>query len=331
MTERDLIAAIGAMVDGSDPELAKGMGDDCAVMSGPGETVWLLTTDTLVEDIHFRLRWHPPELLASKSLRVNISDIAAMGGRPRFVLLNLGLPPELDPAFTHALMQGLVEQCNRMHCLLIGGDTVAAPQGVMLSLTLVGSMERDRVIYRHTAVQGDQVWLSGWPGCSAAGLALLEHGEKCPGELAPLIRAHLQPPVRVALGQALAVRQLATAMIDLSDGLATDLAHLCKASGIGAEIRLERLPRHPLLPKAAAFLGVDPLSWMIQGGEDYELLFTAPAANAGALLDLGREMGCQLTMIGTLGRRPGLFLCPGNGQPASRIDFQGFDHFGKPG
>ena len=329
MTERDLIAAIGAMVNGSDPELARGMGDDCAVVSGPGETVWLLTTDTLIEDIHFRLRWHPPELLASKSLRVNTSDIAAMGGRPRFALLNLGLPPNLDSAFSHALIQGLVEQCNRMQCLLIGGDTVAAPQGVMLSLTLVGSMDRNRVIYRHTAVQGDQIWLSGWPGCSAAGLALLEHGTKCTREFAPLIQTHLQPPDRVALGQALAARQLATAMIDLSDGLATDLAHVCKASGTGAEIRLERLPRHPLLDKAAVLLGADPLSWMIQGGEDYELLFTAPAAHASVLLDLGKEMGCQLTMIGTLGRRPGLYLHTGDGRPASRIDFQGFDHFGK--
>ena len=170
MTERDLIEQIRTLTCNKGEGLVQGIGDDCAVVEKDQQHVWLLTMDTLVESVHFDCSWHPPYLLGRKAVSVNVSDIAAMGGRPVFALLSLGLPADFAPEWATELSRGINDACRHYGCLLIGGDTVCSPEKVTLTLTLIGETEKDRVLYRHTACPGDAIWVSGSLGYAAAGL-----------------------------------------------------------------------------------------------------------------------------------------------------------------
>ncbi len=329
MNEFELIAQIRQMSVGAADGLLLGIGDDCAVIEKGNGMVWLLTMDTLVESVHFRCGWHPPELLGRKAVAVNVSDIAAMGGRPLFVLLSLGLPAGFDPAWAERLMQGLTAACREQGCLLIGGDTVRSPAGLSLTLTVIGEMRQEQVLYRHTAQPGDTVFVSGPLGWSAAGLALLEAGKTLADtEWRQLIHAHLDPQPRVAQGQFLAQTGLVHAMMDMSDGLATDLAQICKASGVGAVIEAEILPGGSGLTAAAELLNKDALRWMISGGEDYELLFTAAESDSETLRLAGAEKGRNICPVGVIQAGRQVALRRG-GKIEENISFQGFDHFKK--
>ncbi|MGB5685936.1 MAG: thiamine-phosphate kinase, partial [Candidatus Electrothrix sp.] len=247
MTERDLIEQIRNLACDKGEGLVQGIGDDCAVVEKDQQHVWLLTMDTLVESVHFDCSWHPPYLLGRKAVSVNVSDIAAMGGRPVFALLSLGLPADFAPEWATELSRGINDACHQYGCLLIGGDTVCSPEKVTLTLTLIGETEKDRVLYRHAACPGDTIWVSGSLGYAAAGLDCFRSGEivgkkEYPSELAPCIKAHLDPEARVDLARALAQTGCVHAMMDLSDGLATDLSHLCQRSKVGARIEAEKLP-----------------------------------------------------------------------------------------
>ncbi len=328
MNEFELIAQIRQMSGGAADGLLLGIGDDCAVIEKGNGMVWLLTMDTLVESVHFRCDWHPPELLGRKAVAVNVSDIAAMGGRPLFVLLSLGLPAGFDPAWAERLMQGLTAACREQGCLLIGGDTVRSPAGLSLTLTVIGEMRQEQVLYRHTARPGDTVFVSGPLGWSAVGLALLEAGKTlADAEWRQLILAHLDPQPRVALGQFLAQTGLVHAMMDMSDGLATDLAQICRASGVGAVIEAELLPGGKELAGAAAWLNMDALRWMISGGEDYELLFTAAEANSEKLRLAAAGLGWNICPVGVI--RAGQQVTLRRDGIEETISFQGFDHFTK--
>ncbi|MCI5150164.1 MAG: thiamine-phosphate kinase, partial [Candidatus Electrothrix sp. MAN1_4] len=287
MRERDLIQQIQKLSTQKGEGLIKGIGDDCAVVVKDQKNVWLLTMDTLVESVHFDCSWHPPYLLGRKAVSVNVSDIAAMGGEPVFALLSLGLPKNFDAAWVTDLNRGINEACSQYGSLLIGGDTVCSPEKISLTLTLIGESPQDQVIYRHGACPEDSIWVSGSLGHAAAGLDYFRagkgHGEPCPyetsyqypSEIAPCITAHLDPQARIGLGRALAQAGCIHAMMDLSDGLATDLAHLCQQSSLGATLVAEKLPGRKQLSAAASLLGKKKSEWMLTGGEDYELLFTA--------------------------------------------------------
>ncbi|WP_417914965.1 thiamine-phosphate kinase [Candidatus Electronema sp. JM] len=326
MNERELIEHIRQLAGGGAAGLLLGIGDDCAVIEKDRETAWLLTMDTLVESVHFRRDWHPPELLGRKTVAVNVSDIAAMGGRPLFALLSLGLPANFSQDWVKQFSQGLAEACREYGCLLIGGDTVCCPERISLTLTVIGEMRKERVLYRQGAQPGDTVFVSGPLGWSAAGLALLQAGKTLEDEKwRQLLLAHLNPQPRVELGRFLAETGLVHSMMDMSDGLATDLAQLCKASRVGAVLEADLLPGSDGLAAAAKFLHEDALRWMISGGEDYELLFTAASTDNERLRQHAAAHGWSIYPVGTITAGQDVVLRRGGIE--EQIAFQGFDHF----
>jgi thiamine-monophosphate kinase len=331
MNERQIINYLAALVDRADERLIKGIGDDCAVVEKDGRMVWLLTMDTMIEGVHFDPVFHPPEQLGRKAVSVNVSDIGAMGGRPIFALLSIGLPKAFDPSWFEAFAGGLADGCRQYGCLLIGGDTVVSPQGFNCSLAVIGEVMADRVVYRSGARPSDTIWVSGPLGFAAAGLELLHRRlDVASSAFAPLLKKHFDPTARIELGQRLGESGLVHAMIDLSDGLATDLAHICKQSGVQAKIASWHLPTSPALIEAARLTGADPVQWAINGGEDYELLFTAAADAHGHVLELGRQCGLVLEPIGTIVEGDGVVLLRQHFDGTCEecgIAYQGFDHF----
>ena len=350
MTERDLIQQIQKLtLQQGRGSVVQGIGDDCAVVTKDPKDVWLLTMDTLVESVHFDCSWHPPYLLGRKAVTVNVSDVAAMGGKPVFALLSLGLPADFEPAWATELNRGIHDACCQYGCLLIGGDTVCSPEKVSLTLTLIGEAAQDQVVYRHGACLGDTIWVSGVLGYAAAGLAWYqssqtgqtgnipplitpiqscqscsppEYPAEYPLELKPCLDAHLNPEARTGLGRALAQTGCVHAMMDISDGLATDLAHLCQQSKVGARVEAEKLPGRQGLACAADLLQKKTRDWMLAGGEDYELLFTASPQDSQIIQDVAAEQGIRVSPVGTITAQ-GQGVC----DKEQQISFQGFDHF----
>ena len=339
MKERDLIQQIKEMITQKAEGLIQGIGDDCAVVVKDQANVWLLTMDTLVESVHFDCSWHPPYLLGRKAVSVNVSDIAAMGGKPVFVLLSLGLPKDFDAAWVIELNRGINEACSQYGCLLIGGDTVCSPEKISLTLTLIGESPQDQVVFRHGACPGDSIWVSGALGYAAAGLDYFRaekgHGASCPhetssqyhSEIAPCITTHLDPQARTGLGRALAQAGCIHAMMDISDGLATDLAHLCQQSKVGARIVAEKLPGRKGLAFVADLLQKKTRDWMLTGGEDYELLFTASPQSNEKIVEIAARQGIRVSLVGKITDSGQGVILLEHGTDGAPITFQGFDHF----
>jgi len=302
-----------------------GPGDDAAVLPSPGGSL-LLTTDLLVEGVHFRRATTSPEDLGYKAVAVNASDVAAMGGRPLAFTISLAAPPELEVSWVERLYSGLGQGAAAFTCPLAGGDTSSAPQ-VFLSIALLGTAPRPGPVLRSGGRAGDDLFLTGTLGESALGLRLLEAGTPLdtPGRQR-LAGRHLRPQPRLALGAALGEEGLADALIDVSDGLLQDLAHVIRASGTGAEVWAERLPISAPLAAEARRLGLDPLDLILAGGEDYELLFAAPPAHRGRVFSAGRRTGTALRRIGRLIEEPGLGVLR-RGKPLPLPSAPGFDHF----
>ena len=311
------------------PEVLLDIGDDCAAVVWPGD-VLLLTTDTLVEDVHFRRRTATPRDIGAKALAVNLSDIAAMGGEPRYALVALALPPAWPVPELDELYAGLDAVAARHGTQVVGGDTCATRDRLVLTITLVGGVA-GRPVSRRGARPGDVLLVTGRLGAAAAGLAALEDPAGAPGvppaDLTAVVEAHRRPTPRVAEGRLAHGSGAATAMIDLSDGLATDLGHLCRESGVGATVRLATLPVDAATRRVAQALGADALAWALRGGEDYELLLAVDPAAAAALAGrITAATGTPVTAIGEV--RPeaeGLAFLDAEGRP--RPVRPGFDHF----
>lgn len=326
-TERSVIERIRQRQQPVNDKVVQGMGDDCAVWCHQHHNLELITIDTLVESSHFDLSYHPPGLLGRKAAAVNISDIAAMGGVPRFALLSLALPPAIADNWLDAFLAGFYDMLAEHNVTLIGGDTVKSDQQAMFSVTLIGEVAEHVVLYRSNAQVGDQVWVSGFLGESGAGLALCRQNISVPAQWQrKLIKAHLDPMPQVTLGQVLAESRLVHAMIDISDGLATDFAHICKESKVGGEIIAADLPISDELLQAATFYQQSPDGWLLQGGEDYQLLFTCAAADGVYLQQLVKaQCGVDICCVGRIVAGSGVTLVK-NGQ-GHDITFHGFDHF----
>jgi len=329
-SERECIKRILQYVQNHNREyLVKGIGDDCAVLKKDGDNCLLLTTDTLVEGVHFDLDWHPPYLLGRKCASVNLSDIAAMGGQPSTCLLSVGFPG-MVPEWFDDFMSGFTEVLAEYDTLLVGGDTVKSQGDIILSVTVTGEGDRKQICYRSGAKPGDMIWVSGSLGNAAAGLELCRRGQcrypENSGQWQQLIHAHLDPEPQVALGRILSTSGLVHAMMDISDGLATDLAHLCEESGVGAEIQQDMLPVSVILENAATELAADVFDWILKGGEDYQLLFTTGTSAEQDLLQLVSEKSVrEISCIGRIIEEPGVFLCH-DGERRD-ISYQGYDHF----
>ncbi len=294
LRERELISSIRREFSTKARGLVLGIGDDAAVIRG-GKGLSLLTTDLLIEDVHFIASLNPPRLLGRKSLNVNLSDIAAMGGTPRFALLGLALRKNLDRAWVRDFFGGIKTAAEEFGVSLIGGDISAAGK-IVISVTIVG--EAETFITRTAARPGDLIFVSGHLGDAAAGLRILRKGYR-PGQdkkADHLVRAFLDPVPQIALGRTLSRRRAASSMIDTSDGLSVDLLHLCEESGTGAEIDLDRLP---LSPEIRAFERY-PERLALHGGEDYQLLFTVNPDKAGEIARLAKRF--PLSRIGRMMR-----------------------------
>jgi thiamine-monophosphate kinase len=281
-----------------------GIGDDAALLRVSAAEDVVATTDLLVEGVHFTLATASYEDVGYKAAAANISDIAAMGGRPQYLLASIAIPPSHGQSQIHGLYRGMMTACRPYGIRLVGGDTSASRRDLFLSVTLTGSVPRGRALRRDGARPGDLVYVTGTLGDSLAGFNLLaarrpplRGGHKM---FSALITRHLRPAPRVAIGRALSSRGLATAGIDVSDGLSGDLVHLCRQSGVGAEIEADALPVSAALEAYAQRLGADPADLARQGGEDYEILFTVAPGNAAKISSLARATACRITRIGVV-------------------------------
>ena len=319
--EFGLIERIRTQVAGRD-DLLLGIGDDCcATLLPPGE-ILLTTTDLLIEEIHFRRAWTDLFSLGRKAVAVNISDIAAMGGTPQSLSLGLALPVDLNPEDFDQLIAGILAAAKEYGAVLSGGDTCRSPGGLMLSVTVQGHIKPEQLLRRSGARVGDLLYVSGTLGDSALALRELLTG-RTPN--AAIARRHHQPIARLRLGQELAQRRLATALIDLSDGLRSDLGHVLKASGVGARVEAAALP---LSASFRAALAIEPalLDLSLAGGEDYELLWSALPSAAAALAALSAELELPLTCIGEIVAGTGLVVAAADGQEIISAKV-GYNHF----
>jgi len=298
-------------------KVIKAIGDDCAVLRlQPGHDS-LVTTDFTLEGIHFRRDWHPAEAVGHRCLVRGLSDIAAMGGAPVAAFLSLALPLDLPQAWVGRFTRSLIRLAQRYGVTLAGGDTAESPGGILADIIVVGTVGRGKAILRSGARPGDLVYVSGELGGSAA--AVVEMEAKPTKKLNPRnYPRHFRPEPRIELGRVLREKGLASAMIDLSDGLSTDLAHICEESGVGAEIEAERIPR-ARIGKLAREVDLD---LALHGGEDYELLFSAPAGKR-IPSQIG---GVALTCIGRVTRGHKIVLRDAKGVGCELLS-RGWEHF----
>jgi thiamine-monophosphate kinase len=306
------------------------IGDDAAVLEPTPGTMLVATTDLLLEDVHFRRRWAEPADIGWKAMAVNVSDIAAMGATPRWALVALACPESTSAEEVEAFYEGALALCDAHDVVIVGGDTSSAPAGWTVNVTLLG--EAVSPVLRSTARPGDLIAVTGSLGRAAAGLAVLERAAAPAGvsaaALADVTDAHLRPRPRVAEGRWLASAGGVTAMMDLSDGLATDLPRLVAESATAATVRLPRLPVAAAAQAVAAAVEHDPLTWATGGGEDYELLVTCERDAFERLrAGLAATVGTALTAIGEIGVGRGVRWIDAEGREAPVA--AGFEHFSR--
>ena len=302
--EFGLIGRIAALLGGQAAKgIVRGIGDDVAVLDASGPEYLLATCDTQIEDVHFTRGAITPYQLGRRVVAINVSDIAAMGGQPRWALISLALPGGTEVTYVEELYRGMREQAALAGASIVGGNLSSMESGIVLDLTLLGAIAPELLILRSTARTGDAILITGSPGESRAGLELLRRPELSlsPASRQKLLERHLCPVPRLAEGQLLARSGQVSAMIDVSDGVIGDLGHLCNSSGKGAEIEVASIPVSPAVSEVARAAGADPLAWVLSGGEDYELLFTAlPEAVPGIKKMLLDETGTPCARVGKI-------------------------------
>ncbi len=324
MGEKALIAGVRRMAGrGNKSAIRTGIGDDCAVLrlgrpgDGPVSDEVLVTTDFSLEGIHFRREWHSAEAVGHRCLARGLSDIAAMGGKPVAAFLSLALPRDVQQKWVDRFSQSLLKLAKKYGVTLAGGDTAESASGILADIVVVGSVPRGEAVLRSGARPGDRIYVSGVLGGSAAALAKMLSKPK--GKLNPKeYKRHFFPEPRIELGNLLRKKKLAAAMIDTSDGLSTDLAHICEESGVGAEIWAEAIPRAKVGRPARP---VD-LEMALNGGEDYELLFTARSEKSVPC----RMAGVAIACIGEITRGKKISVREQSGS-GYELPAQGWEHF----
>ncbi len=306
-----------------------GIGDDCAVIPIDRRESLLVTTDLLVEDVHFQLARISPQDLGYKSLAVNLSDIAAMGGSPLGAFLSIGLPSSTDVAWVDGLFAGLAQLAAATRCPLLGGDTTRSPQRVVINLAVTGRMETVHVKYRHLAAAGDRLAVTGCLGDSAAGMRILLGDIPCRGDddMIRLVQRHQRPRPHLDEGRWLARQPGVHAMLDVSDGIASDIVRIMERSRLGARVELDRLPLSASLKRVAAKQHWNASELAAWGGEDYCLL-VAVAEDAVAELAVAyrTRFGRALHTIGSLTADETTITWLQDGRPV-RLANGGFSHF----
>lgn len=294
------------------PDGVTGIGDDCAVIPQPGGKDLLVSTDMLIEGTHFLLDDINPYRLGWKSAAVNLSDIAAMGGRPVATFLSFALPEKIDTAWTDEFFNGYSDISKRYGCPLLGGDTTASPDGLCISVAIIGECPSGKALLRSGAREGDKICVTGYLGDAGAGLKVILENAHRNSDAQALIAMHYMPIPRVDEGILLSSTEGVHAMMDISDGIASDLRHILDASHKGAEINVKALPLSDEMLRCCRRNGWDPVELALAGGEDYELLFTA---------DPDARIDVKHTVIGRV---------TGSGQlvwAGTERDFKGYRHF----
>ena len=295
--------------------LVTGIGDDCAVQQVGHNFDVLVTTDFSIEGIHFRREWHSPEVVGRRCLTRGLSDIAAMGGEPVTAFLSLAIPRKLPQKWIDRFLAGLLATAKEFKIALAGGDTAESPAGIYADIVVTGYVPRSQALLRSGARPGDEIFVTGALGGSAAALAEFLAGRKVRPEY---YARHFAPAARVAVGRILREKRLATSMIDLSDGLSTDLAHICEESKVGAEIAATAIPRARIGQKKTPV----SLTQALHGGEDYELLFTVRAGKRVPT----QIAGVPITRVGRVTRQKQIVLINGSGQ-CQPLHAGGWEHF----
>lgn len=318
LRERELLTAIRKEFSKSSKKLSVGIGDDAAVIKIQ-DTHLIVTKDMLVEDTHFMAALHPPFFLGRKSLNVNLSDVAAMGGKSKYAFLGIALPSRTRPGWVEEYFSGFKSAAEESGVILAGGD-VSRSKKITISVTVIG--EGKTIIRRNGGKPGHLLFVSGTLGDSRQGLLLLKKGYKLEDDRTadPLLRAFLDPVPQVSIAQSLTRARLPSSMIDVSDGLAMDLLNLCQECGCGAEIDQASLP----LSFELCYWQRRPYDFALHGGEDYQLLFSIPAAKIRGLTSLQEKY--KITCIGRLVERKGLYLIDRQGKERD-LQVKGFEHF----
>lgn len=324
-----LIARLQQRLHNTTPlQIVRGIGDDCAVLRPSAGMDLLLTTDTQEEGVHFRRDWATPQDIGWRCLAVNVSDIAAMGGSPLGAVIALSVPASLEVTFVESLYDGLQELATAYDCPIIGGNVSRASEHMAVTITVLGEVPYNRGVYRSGAQVGDDIWVTGDLGGAKAGLQALLHPEALTGlTTAAVLKRYRRPCPRLREAQYLRQHGVLHSLIDISDGLSSDLAHICAESGVGAQLEAACLPIAPEVRQVAHALQVDPLTFALHGGEDFELCLTAPAGCLASLQPLfAAQFQCPLVRVGTVKPAQGvtLRLVDGTEQP---LRAQGYDHF----
>jgi thiamine-monophosphate kinase len=314
LAEKQLIKRIRGLAGKKKLAGGSGIGDDCAVLGLPPGNQVLVTTDFNLEGVHFRQQWHPPDAVGHRCLARGLSDIAAVGGVPRAAFLSLAVPAELPQKWVDQFVTGLLKLATRYSVALAGGDTAQSPDGILADIVVLGSVPRGKAILRSGAKPGDLIYVTGSLGAALADLNRLRDGENL------RLRSHQKhfyPEPRVAVGEVLREKKLASAMIDISDGLSTDLSHICEESGVGAVINAKALPVAPGIAADHA------LEFALHGGDEYELLFTARADRRVP----AKIAGVPIARIGEIVRGRNMKLVTPE-QKSRILKPAGWEHFG---
>lgn len=316
--ERELISAIRREFSASCASLILGIGDDGSVIKA-GKKYLIVTKDLLIENFHFVSALHPPYLLGRKSLNVNLSDIAAMGGKPKYALLGLGLSLRTTPNWMEEFLRGFKSASGEWDVILAGGD-VSQSNKIIISVTAIG--EAKNVIRRKGGKPGHFLYVSGDLGNAKQGFLLLKKGFRLKDDKKAdtLLKAFLDPAPQLSLAMELSRLKLASSMIDISDGLSVDLYNLCQESGCGAEIKRHMLP----LSSELRFWQRCPYEMALHGGEDYQLLFSVPAEKEKDLFRLKKKF--NMTCIGKMIRKKGIYLVDNRGK-RKPLKIKGYQHF----
>jgi len=316
--EFGLIDLLAKMAAGRDERLLIGIGDDAAAWQGDN-SIELATVDSFIQDVHYPSGLVPWPEIGGKALAVNLSDIAAMGGLPRYALVSLALPPDTEVDSVTALYTGLLKLAREYGVTVVGGDSSNAPL-VVISITVLGSSPQKRLLTRASAQAGELIAVTGNLGAAAAGLEMLTRKLEFEDEATARFRqAFFRPTPRLAEGQLLLEQGVKTA-IDISDGLLADLGQIAKASKVGARIEADRVPVEPLVK---ASFGDRALELALAGGEDYELLFTT---DAEVIDRLKKAASCPVTVIGEITAGKGVTVVDHKGKPL-KLGRAGWEHF----
>ncbi len=335
-SEFGLIQLLQAQVAQPDRQVFQGIGDDTAILKTSPSEWMLITTDLLAEGVHFDPATSSFEDIGYRAAIANLSDIAAMGGTPRFMLVAIAIPPICSTGQIQQLYRGIMQAASPYRVRLVGGDTSASKRGLFLSITLTGTVKPGQALLRSGARVGDRLYVTGTLGDSHAGLDLLRkrpstgHPVMRPTQARFLLARHHRPSARVAEGLWLVKHGFAGAAIDLSDGLTGDLRHLCEESGVGADIVAASLPLSPACRAYAATHHLDARQIALQGGEDYELLFTVPLSKQSRFERLAARTTFRFTCIGSITPKPfGLRVRTDEGGTQT-LPVTSYEHFLRP-